>query len=236
VVSAVVVADSAAAVLQEDGDMQTLAKEFLTDSEQQAVTAVVKQAERETSGEIVPMIVSASHHYPMATIRGAALIALPLALLCASLFGSSFWLGRDNMYLFVLFFLLFYFPLRLIINRSIKLKRMFLNRFEVEEEVQEAAITSFYGEGLYRTREANGILIFVSVLEQKVWVLGDRGINDKIHPTEWETIVNKLIQGIKAGNQGEALCGAVLEVGDILKKHFPYRRDDTDELHNLIIR
>ena len=68
--------DSAAAVLQEDGDMQTLAKEFLTDTEQQAVTAVVKQAERETSGEIVPMIVSASHHYPMATIRGAALIAL----------------------------------------------------------------------------------------------------------------------------------------------------------------
>jgi len=232
----VAAADSAAAVLQEDGDMQTLAKKFLTETEQQAVTTEVRQAEQETSGEIVPMIVSASHHYPMAAVRGAALIAVPLALLSTSLLGSSFWLGHDNMYLFVLFFILFYFPLRLVINKSVRWKRMFLNRHEVEEEVEEAAITSFYGEGLYRTREANGILIFISVLEQKVWILGDRGINDRINPSEWEAIIDELLRGIKAGDQGNALCKTVRQVGAILQKHFPHRRDDTDELHNLIVR
>ena len=226
----------AAAVLQEDGNMEALAKEFLTASEQQAVTSEVQKAERETSGEIVPMIISASHHYPMAAVRGATLMALPLALVCTSQLGSSFWTGSDNMYLFVFFFALFYLPLRFVVNRSVKLKRQFLSAREIEEEVEEAAITSFYGEGLYRTREENGIIIFISVLEQKVWILGDKGINDKINPAEWENIVNELIQGIKSGNHGEALCMAVRQVGGILKTHFPYRRDDTDELHNLIIR
>lgn len=216
--------------------MRTLAQEFLTETEQQAVTNEVRQAERETSGEIVPMIVSASHHYPMAAVRGATLITLPLALFCTSLLGSLFWLGSDNMYLFVFFFVLFYLPLRFAVNRSVKLKRLFLSPSEAEEEVEEAATTSFYGEGLYRTRDENGILLFISVLEQKVWVLGDRGINARINPAEWEEIVTELTTGIKAGNQGEVLCRAVRRIGALLKTHFPYRRDDTDELHNLIIR
>jgi len=216
--------------------MQQLSAKFLSPEEQQAVTAEVQKAERRTSGEIVPMIVSASHHYPMAAVRGAALTALPLALLLTSLLGSSLWLGHQNMYLFLLFFLLLYIPTRFVVKRAVTLKRLFLNTNEVEEEVQEAAVTSFFAEGLYRTREENGILIFVSVLERKVWILGDRGINERIDPTAWETIVDELLRGIRAGRQGEALCRAVQEVGSILETHFPYRRDDTDELHNLIIR
>lgn len=216
--------------------MQTLAKKFLTAAEQQAVTVEVQRAERETSGEIVPMVVSASHHYPMATVRGATIMALPLALISSSLLGSSFWLGSDNMYLFVIFFALFYLPLQFAVNRSVILKRLFLSADEIEEEVEEAAITSFYGEGLYRTRAENGVLIFISVLEQKVWILGDKGINDTIDPTQWENIVDELVQGIKTGRQGEALCTAVRRVGAILQTHFPYRRDDADELHNLLIR
>jgi len=216
--------------------MQTLAKKFLTAAEQQAVTVEVQRAERETSGEIVPMVVSASHHYPMAAVRGATIMALPLALLSSSLLGSSFWLGSDNMYLFVISFALFYLPLQFAVNRSVMLKRLFLSADEIEEEVEEAAITSFYSEGLYRTRAENGVLIFISVLEQKVWILGDKGINDTIDPTQWENIVDELLQGIKTGRQGEALCTAVRRVGAILQTHFPYRRDDADELHNLLLR
>ena len=52
----------------------------------------------------------------------------------------------------------------------------------------------------------------------------------------WQDIVSELTKGIRSGRQGEALCAAIRRVGEILKTHFPYRRDDTDELHNLIIR
>lgn len=216
--------------------MQSLAAKFLTESEQRAVTAAVQQAEKLTSGEIVPMIVSASHSYPLAAATGATILALPLALLLTSLLGSDLWLGPRNMYLFLAFFALLYFPLRAAVNRSVTLKRLFLSRDQIEEEVEEAAITSFFGEGLYRTREENGILIFVSVLEQRVWVLGDRGVNDRIAPGAWQEIVEELTKGIKAGRQGDALRQAVVRVGGILTTHFPQRNDDRDELHNLIIR
>ncbi len=216
--------------------MQRLAKSFLTNEEQLAVTREVQRAELETSGEIVPMIVSASHGYPLAAVTGGALLALPASLILTSLLGSYLWLGPRNMYLFLVFFALLYPLLRLAVNRSVALKRMFLSSRQVDEEVREGAITSFFGEGLYRTREENGILLFVSVLEQRVWILGDRGINERIAPETWQDIVSELTEGIRAGRQGEALCAAVRRVGEILKTHFPYRRDDTDELHNLIIR
>lgn len=225
-----------AAAPREGGDMQSLATTFLTRNEQDRVTAEVHRAEKMTSGEIVPMIVSASHHYPMAAVRGAALISLVPALLLTSLLGSSLWLGQDNMYLFVLFFALCYFPLQYFIGRTPRLLRLFLVSDEVEEEVEEAAITGFYGEGLYRTREENGILIFISVLEHRVWILGDRGINARIEPATWQHIVDDLTGGIKDGNQAEALCQAIRTVGEMLGTHFPHHRDDTDELHNLIIR
>ena len=45
-----------------------------------------------------------------------------------------------------------------------------------DEEVQEAVLTAFFKEELYRTRDETGILIFISVFEHKVWVLADRGI------------------------------------------------------------
>lgn len=216
--------------------MQSLAEKFLTESEQRTVTEAVQRAEKQTSGEIVPMIVSASHTYPLAAAVGAAMLALPPALLLTSLLGSALWLGSRDMFLFLAFFALLYFPLRAAVNRSVVLKRLFLSKDQIEEEVEEAAITSFFGEGLYRTREENGILIFVSVLEQRVWVLGDRGINERIEPTAWQEIVADLTKGIKAGRQGDALCQAVTRVGEILKTHFPQRNDDRDELHNIIIR
>lgn len=234
--SAVVAVALAAVVLREDGNMWKLAENFLEDGQQQAITQAVQHAERQTSGEIVPMVVSASHDYPLAAVTGAALIGLPLALLLTSLLGSTFWLGSQNMYIFLAFFALLYFPLKAAVSHSVTLTRLFLGHRQVDEEVEEAAITAFYREELYRTREENGILIFISVLEQRVWILGDRGINAKINPGEWQSIVAALTEGIRAGRQGDTLCQAVARAGEILKTHFPHRDDDRDELHNLIIR
>lgn len=216
--------------------MQTLAEKFLTAEEQQKITDTVQKAEKLTSGEIVPMVVSSSHSYPMAAATGGAILTLPLALLLTSVTGSFLWLGSQNMWLFLLFFSLLYFPLRMLVNKNQALKRFFLLGSQVAEEVEEAAITSFFAEGLFRTRQENGILIFVSVLERKVWVLGDRGINDKIDPSEWQDIITELTEGIKTGQHCDALCQAVSRVGNVLRHHFPIQDEDHDELHNIIIR
>lgn len=216
--------------------MKNPAEQFLTQAEQDEVTAVVREMEKTTSGEIVPMIVSRSHDYPMAAVLAAVTFGLPLCLLLTVFIGSYLWLGRQNLWLFLALFAVCYAVLYALAYRSDTIKRLFLNRQLADFEVREAALAAFYSEGLYKTREENGILLFISVLEHKVWVLADAGINSRIDTTAWESIVADLTESIKSGRRCEAICEAVRRIGRILQTHFPYEKSDKDELHNLIVR
>ena len=157
--------------------IKNLAKHFLTDNERARVTAAVKEAEKRTAGEIVVMIISASYHYPMANVFGAAVFAFPLALIFTTLTGQWLWIGGQNMWLFLGFLAVFFILFHAIIKRTLWLKRCFISEREFKEEVEEAAITQFFNRGLYRTRDETGVLVLISVFEHKVWILADQGIN-----------------------------------------------------------
>jgi len=215
--------------------MASLAQSFLTPAEQQKVTRAVQDAEKQTSGEIVPMIVSESHRYPLAAVSGAAFISLPLALLLAQLIGSHFWIGPHNMWLFLACFMLLFVLFHQLVQNVSWLKKRFLSPRRVEEEVRDGAIRAFFTKELYRTKAQNGIILYISVFERRVWILGDKGINEKIPQEKWQEIVDSVTQGIRENRQGEVICRAVTRIGDMLKEFFPYTKDDTDELHNLII-
>lgn len=216
--------------------MKTLAQSFLTQAEQDQVSEVVREVEKTTSGEIVPMLVTRSHDYPMATTLCTLILSLPLALLLTHLLGSYLWLGSQNMWLLLIFFILLGLGLWPMIARLPRLQYYFLNPREVEREVREGAIAAFYAEKLYKTAEENGILLYISVLERKVWILADAGIDAKIDPDTWKAVVDKLTEGIRREQRCQAICSAIRETGNILRHHFPYQRGDSDELHNLIIR
>ena len=66
-------------------------------------------------------------------------------------------------------------------------------------------------------------------------ILADRGINAKVGQGQWDGMVAHIVAGIKSGQQADAICEAVKEVGEVLSQHFPVREDDVDELDNLII-
>ncbi len=215
--------------------MKNLASQFLSAEEKKQIETAVADAEKTTSGEIVCMIQSASYHYPMAHVLGATALTLPLALALTPYIGGRLWLGTQNMWLFLsifcLLFLIFYF----LVQHTSAVKRWFISRREIDEEVEEAAVTSFFRHGLYRTREATGVLIFISVFEHKVWVLADHGINAKVPSGQWDTIVSAITAGIKQGRPAQAICQAIETVGLTLAEHFPVRPDDIDELGNLIV-
>ena len=216
--------------------MQKAALKFLTPAEREDITRAVREAEGLTSGEIVPMIVSSSAPYPMAAVTGGVVLAFPLALLLTSPVATYFWFDPRNMWLFLALFV----PIYLIAHQAVKriplLKRLFVSKMQMEEEVREAAVTAFFSEKLYKTKDENGILLFVSVLERKVWILADAGINAKIDRDRWQGLVELITRGIRDGRQAEALCEAIRQVGDILKEHFPLQPGDINELRDLIIR
>ncbi len=216
--------------------MSDLANSFLTPAEQDRVSATVQLQEKQTSGEIIPLISSASHSYPASNIIGALIFSIPLAIIATPYLASLVDLSQENMWVFLLVSLCS-FPLVYQLVKYIPgLQRLFLLPKEIEERVQDAAISAFYSEKLYATKEQNGILIYISVLERKVWVLADHGINTKIDQSQWDEIVMALTAKIKTGSQCDAICTAVEKIGSILTVHFPIQENDTNELHNLIIK
>lgn len=209
--------------------MKNLAQTFLTKDEQETLINCVKGVEKQTSGEIVPVIASASYDYPRATHLGSLILGLLTAM------GIAYATGHEDMWTFIILLLACYIGFNWLLTLVPALKKPFISKREMREEVEEAATTAFYLNGLHRTRDLTGIIIYVSVYERSVQVLADKGINDKVDPAVWNEVVTMVTKGIKAGKPGQALCLGVDRCGELITKHFPIKHDDTDELPNLII-
>jgi len=145
------------------------------------------------------------------------------------------WAGPWNLWIFLAVLI----PLFLVFHQTVKrvhrLKRWFISGKEMEDEVREAAQIQFFRKGLYRTAEETGVLIYVSVFERRMWILGDRGINAAIPEGHWKDVVATIVQAIKDRRPAEGICQAVGEVSRILQEKFPIRHDDQDELKNLMV-
>ena len=205
------------------------AANFFTEDEKLRIEAAVRAAEKRTSGEIVPMVIDASYDYPRTEIIGAGFFAMGFAALLTWLF------GHDSQWVFLPVFFLCYLPCKGLIKVTPSLKRLLLPAAEVTAEVEEKAMISFVEQGLHHTRDATGILILISLLEHRVFVLADRGINSVVPPHTWDEIVQTITSGIRAGKTADALCAAIGRCGDLLTEKFPCKDDDTDELPNLIV-
>jgi len=205
------------------------AKDLFTEEEEKRIESAVQQAERLTSGEIVPMIVDESYTYPRAEILGAGFFSLAAAVsLSWAFLGESLWH-------FLWIFTLAYFPFQLLIRSLPALRRRLIHPDEISAEVEEKAVVSFVEQGLHHTRDETGILILISLFEHRVHVLADRGINDVVPANTWDGIVQTITDGMHRGDICNALCSAIETCGKLLETNFPVKADDTDELPNLII-
>ena len=104
----------------------------------------------------------------------------------------------------------------------------------MNEEVNFAALQCFSKFRVGDTKDKTGILIFVSLFERSVMVLGDVGISAKIPQIQWEEIRNLIIDGIRNKQPAEGIKRGILRCGEILKKEFPVQTDDANELPNQI--
>ncbi|CCH49529.1 TPM domain-containing protein [Pseudodesulfovibrio piezophilus] len=209
--------------------MTTLAESFLTQEEQDALIQCVVAVEKQTSGEIVPVIASTSSEYPTANHLGGLLLGMILAICVAMV------LGNEDMWVFLALFCPGYLLFSRLMFAIPAFKKLFISKREMRAEVEESALTSFYLNGLHRTRDLTGIIIYVSVYERSVQILADKGINDKVDPAVWNDVVVQITQGIREGRAGAALCQGITRCGELIVEHFPIKDDDTDELPNLII-
>ncbi|MGB5156616.1 TPM domain-containing protein [Desulfobacterium sp. N47] len=236
--------------------MKTKASEFFSKQDQKCISDIIKQAESNTSGEIAIMVLDASDSYKEAETLGAFILSGFFALILEIIksyyiatkavgwsydpsgFSYQFLLeasGHTSIWTYIPMLFILYFPFKFIFSKIDGIKIPFLSGKRIEETVRKRALMAFYEKGLYKTRDETGILIFISLLEHRVWILGDRGINAKIDPEFWGNIAAKLSEGIKKKEHGKATCDAIEECGKELSRYFLIKQDDTNELSNEVM-
>lgn len=209
-------------------------KPVLSEAELERVRAAVAEAERRTSGEIVPYIVSRSGIYEVAVWRGAVGAAL-LAMLAASAVGR-FYEGWGLGWLYTGWGMALLVSgagaLGALLAAAVPaLRRRLAGQARLARRVHHRACHAFLEEEVFNTRERTGILLFVSLFEHRIEVLGDRGISERVAPEEWEGLVETIRRGIRQGHLADGLVEAVETCGRLLEKRgVEVRPDDVDEL------
>jgi putative membrane protein len=204
------------------------AETFFTEQEKQRIQQAVTVAESKTAGEIVPMIVTSSARYTEIELLGT-IAGLLIGMSAEWIWGDPW--GSDYFNLWPVIGALLGF----LICRTPVIKRFLATKRRIAEAVHSLALASFTDQGLHYTRDNTGILILVSLLEHRVEVLADRGINRKVASGTWDDIVHMITAGIKSGQACDATCKAIERCGDILAGHFPRQADDKDELPNQLV-
>jgi putative membrane protein len=205
-----------------------MAKSLLSEDDRKAVADAIEKAESTTSGEIVFAIAEASSNYQHAALLGAVFgmaVITVLYLVFPMVHTMDMVLWVELVSFATLYGILSRFSFR----------RWFIPAREMDARTGEAAFFEFYSRGLYRTRESNGILIFLSCLERRVVVLGDRGIHEKLGDRHWDEVRDQIIRAIRSGKPREGICAAIESCGAALATHFPHRPDDSNELPNGVI-
>jgi len=204
----------------------------LTQADLDRISQAVTEAEQHTSGEIVPMIVAQSDDYPGARWRLAIVTALLFGLLTSTWLGSQAGFGSPAWILWAEIPGLY---IGYWLGGFSAILRPFLATAKIDEEVHQRALQAFFSRNLHATRDRTGILIMVSLLEHRVEILADSGINAKVSADAWQQIVADMLGQIKAGDLADGFCVAVRECAEVLAKEFPGSHDNPDEISNKVI-
>ncbi len=208
---------------------------FFSDADLERIRAAVQTAESQTSGEVVPYIVERSDDYDEAELRSALLLGLlPLTVVLAMRVFTDRWIEYDAMELAVA--TLVCTAIGWVAGRYIPpLKRLLAGNALMNRRAEQRAEEAFLSEEVFNTRGRTGILLFVSVFEHRVLVVGDSGINAKVKKADWDGVVHAVTQGIKSGRKVEGMIEGLTMCGELLKKHGVARQsDDINELPNTL--
>ncbi len=211
-------------------------KLHFSEQDHEQVKAAIARAERRTSGEIVPYVVDRSDGYEVAFWRTA--VVFGLGLLSLALLFVRFYEGWGFGWLHTNWAL----TLVTITGATVgvvvvalfpAIRRLAAGRALLARTVHLRAMRAFVEEEVFKTRDRTGILLFVSLLEHRIEVIGDEGINKAVDAEDWVDVVRTVQNGIRAGRLTAGLVDAIEKCGDLLATHgVDIRADDSDELEN----
>ena len=218
-----------------------------SEGDHRLVSQAVTRAELASDGEIATIVAEKSDSYHDVGLHYAVLAMLLVPALLAALpqsavdWGMSLFLGWNAVvtrgalmvFLFVILAAVFlivryalaYMPLRMALTPgSTKTRR-----------VRRRAVELFRVAAERRTVGRTGVLLYLSLREQRAEIVVDEAILAKVAPDVWGEAMADLIEEVKAGHPGAGMAKAVERIGSVLAEHFPKTSADQNELPDRLI-
>jgi len=213
-----------------------------TKADHDRVHDAIAQAEAFTSGEIFCVVAKESGSYrevPLAWAAIVALLAPPLALIVGfrpdavvraiSGLTEGGWIaahagGLNSALMTALVgyalvqLILFVATLGLVMIPDV---RRVLTPGSVKHAHVHARAVEQFAHRLHQTSDRTGVLIFASLAERRVEVIGDEDIHAKVGDAVWDRAVSSALTKIKVGDIAGGLVEAVRVTGQALAEHFP---------------
>jgi putative membrane protein len=218
------------------------ASTLFNEQQRQFIAAAVTEAEQGTAGEIVPVVATVSGRYDRAEDLFGLLLGLVALVVIWVLFqgttetawaaGHTPTLGLAAVIAIIVAGFLVGATLA---TRFPVLRLPFIPPREMRHEVERRALEAFQRYRIRTTRGGTGVLIYVSLYEHMVRVVGDDAVTEKISLEDWEGICRLVVDGMKADNAAQGLTLAIRQSGELLARHFPILPDDHNELSNELI-
>lgn len=207
------------------------AQDALRPEAAQAVRAAIAAAERRSRGEVVVVVLERSDDHPGACwLAALATLLLGTALLVRALpwqrpelvLGAQLALGAAGW---------------LLARALPDLQRLFVREARADQLCHEQAALEFQRAGMARTAGRTGVLLFASLFEQRVVVLGDEAIHAQVDPALWSSATEAVLRGAARGDLAGGLVAGVQACGEVLAARFPREPGDANELpDHLVVR
>jgi len=208
-------------------------QKFLTKEDLAEISKIVKEAESQISGEIVPVITERCDSYNISAYR-AGLFSSILAfifLIISDRFIPSMAIYDPILYFTIVVFAGAFFALAAIFIPSFK--RLFIGNDLLDQRTSDKAESAFLEYEIFNTTQRTGIMIFISLFERRVIIKTDKGIANQVDQSIWDDLVRDIVNALKNGNAKEALTLGIRRSAEIVKeKGFIISPDDKNELSN----
>jgi uncharacterized membrane protein len=93
----------------------------------------------------------------------------------------------------------------------------------------------FYQLNMHRTDLGNGVLLYLAIKDHQLAIYGGQGIHEKVGSAFWNNEAKQILSEFKGQHYAEGIVHAVMDIGQALRTHFPYDKNDKNELPDQII-
>ncbi|HMW18691.1 MAG TPA: TPM domain-containing protein [Accumulibacter sp.] len=117
--------------------------------------------------------------------------------------------------------------LRVVLEANLPLPRLLQ-----DQTTHARAVELFSQLRVWDTAENSGVLIYLQLIDRRVEIVADRGIDAQVGPAFWNGVCRQMEEAFKAEDFAGGMLFALDTIGDVLREHFPISSANADELPN----